>query len=267
MALGAFAAERRRQPARLLDRQHRLSAVHAAGQEPEDRRAAARTHRARGQRRLGHRQQDDLLRDRRRGHQAQRQVLPARPRAPTRTIWFMKRRTNCSTSASAARATTRSSCCEIAARPRPSFATFRPPCRRRRWKIIVPRQADHEYDVDHRGDLFYIRTNKGAKNFRVVTAPVSDPSEKNWKEFVAHRPGGEDRRHRSVCRSCWCCPNGKTAWSRSRSSISRPTAAPGRVSRAGLRGSARRRTANSTRRRCATTINRWSRRVRSSITT
>ena len=56
------------------------------------------------------------------------------------------------------------------------------------WKIILPRQADHEYDIDHRGDSFYIRTNKGAKNFRVVTAPVSDPSEKNWKEFVAHRP-------------------------------------------------------------------------------
>jgi len=56
------------------------------------------------------------------------------------------------------------------------------------WKVIVPRQADHEYDVDHRGDLFYIRSNKGAKNFRVVTAPVSDPSEKNWKEFIAHRP-------------------------------------------------------------------------------
>ena len=56
------------------------------------------------------------------------------------------------------------------------------------WKVILPRQADHEYDVDHRGNLFYIRKNKGAKNFRVVTAPVSDPSEKNWKEFVAHRP-------------------------------------------------------------------------------
>jgi oligopeptidase B len=56
------------------------------------------------------------------------------------------------------------------------------------WKTILTRQADHEYDVDHRGDLFYIRTNKGAKNFRVVTAPVSDPAEKNWKDFVAHRP-------------------------------------------------------------------------------
>jgi oligopeptidase B len=55
-------------------------------------------------------------------------------------------------------------------------------------KIILPRQPDHEYDVDHRGNLFYIRTNKGARNFRIVTAPVSDPSEKNWKEFVSHRP-------------------------------------------------------------------------------
>ena len=56
------------------------------------------------------------------------------------------------------------------------------------WKVILPRQKDHEYDVDHRNGLFYIRTNKGAKNFRVVTAPVSDSSEKNWKEFIAHRP-------------------------------------------------------------------------------
>jgi oligopeptidase B len=55
-------------------------------------------------------------------------------------------------------------------------------------KVILARQPEHEYDVDHRGDLFYIRTNRGAKNFRVVTAPVADPAEKNWKEFVAHRP-------------------------------------------------------------------------------
>src|SRR5438132_8713936 len=29
------------------------------------------------------------------------------------------------------------------------------------WKTILARQADHEYDVEHRGNLFYIRTNKG----------------------------------------------------------------------------------------------------------
>jgi oligopeptidase B len=55
-------------------------------------------------------------------------------------------------------------------------------------KVVLPRQPEHEYDTDYRDNLFYIRTNKGAKNFRIVTAPVSDPSEKNWKEFVAHNP-------------------------------------------------------------------------------
>jgi oligopeptidase B len=55
-------------------------------------------------------------------------------------------------------------------------------------KVIIPRTPEHEYDVDYRDGLFYIRTNKAAKNFRIVTAPVNDPSEKNWKEFVAHKP-------------------------------------------------------------------------------
>ena len=55
-------------------------------------------------------------------------------------------------------------------------------------KVILPRQPEHEYDVDYRNNLFYIRTNKGAKNFRIVTAPVNDPSEKNWKEFITHNP-------------------------------------------------------------------------------
>lgn len=55
-------------------------------------------------------------------------------------------------------------------------------------KTISPREADHEYNVDHRGKFFYIRTNKGAKNFRVVTAPASNSSQANWKELIAHRP-------------------------------------------------------------------------------
>ena len=56
------------------------------------------------------------------------------------------------------------------------------------FKVVLPREKEHEYDVDYRDNLLYIRTNKGAKNFRVVTAPFNDPSEKNWKEFVAHNP-------------------------------------------------------------------------------
>ncbi len=56
------------------------------------------------------------------------------------------------------------------------------------WKIVLPREKDHEYDVDFDEGKFYITTNKGAKNFRVVTAPVNDPSEKNWKEYIAANP-------------------------------------------------------------------------------
>jgi oligopeptidase B len=34
----------------------------------------------------------------------------------------------------------------------------------------------------------YIRTNKGAKNFRLVTAPVADPDPRNWREMTSPRP-------------------------------------------------------------------------------
>jgi oligopeptidase B len=53
--------------------------------------------------------------------------------------------------------------------------------------VIAAREKDREYDVDHRGDLFYIRVNDRGRNFRLVTAPVSDPRPANWKEIVSHR--------------------------------------------------------------------------------
>jgi oligopeptidase B len=55
-------------------------------------------------------------------------------------------------------------------------------------KVILPREANHEYDVDHYNGLFYITTNKGAKNFKVVTAPMSDPSPSHWTTFIEHNP-------------------------------------------------------------------------------
>lgn len=54
------------------------------------------------------------------------------------------------------------------------------------FKVILPREEKHKYTVDHREGLFYIRTNKDAKNFRLVTAPVEKPTE--WTELIAHRP-------------------------------------------------------------------------------
>ena len=56
------------------------------------------------------------------------------------------------------------------------------------FKVLLPREKGHKYDVDHRGELFYIRTNKGAKNFQMVTAPVATPDPKHWTVFIAHRP-------------------------------------------------------------------------------
>ncbi|MEJ7712479.1 MAG: hypothetical protein WKF84_22160 [Pyrinomonadaceae bacterium] len=55
------------------------------------------------------------------------------------------------------------------------------------FKVVQPRENLHEYYVDHHGGLFYIRTNKGAKNYRIVTTPVANPNIENWKELVAHR--------------------------------------------------------------------------------
>jgi len=56
-----------------------------------------------------------------------------------------------------------------------------------KFKLVHPRQQDMEYDVSHRGDHFYIVTNDNAKNFKLMRAPVSDPSKKNWEEVIPHR--------------------------------------------------------------------------------
>ncbi len=53
--------------------------------------------------------------------------------------------------------------------------------------VILPRVQDTEYDVTHHGDSFFIRTNDGAKTFRVVEAPVKDPSKAHWKEIIPGR--------------------------------------------------------------------------------
>lgn len=55
------------------------------------------------------------------------------------------------------------------------------------FQAVLPREKGHKYNADHRHGQFYIRTNKDAKNFRLVTAPVSDPSPRNWKELIPHR--------------------------------------------------------------------------------
>ncbi|HEY6343813.1 MAG TPA: S9 family peptidase [Bryobacteraceae bacterium] len=55
------------------------------------------------------------------------------------------------------------------------------------FRIVLPRVHEVEYDLTHRGDSFFIRTNDGARTFRVVEAPVGDPSKANWMEILPAR--------------------------------------------------------------------------------
>jgi oligopeptidase B len=57
-------------------------------------------------------------------------------------------------------------------------------------RLVAPRVTGIEYDIEHWNDRFIIRTNAGdAEDYKLVTAPVSDPSPANWTDLVPHRPG------------------------------------------------------------------------------
>jgi len=57
------------------------------------------------------------------------------------------------------------------------------------WKTLEPRKPGIEYYPDHNGDSFYIRVNDTGRNFRLVTAPITDPGARKWHEVMAHNPG------------------------------------------------------------------------------
>lgn len=52
------------------------------------------------------------------------------------------------------------------------------------FKIIQPRQHEMEYSVEQHGDRFYILTNDNAKNFKLMQAPINNPSKENWREVI-----------------------------------------------------------------------------------
>jgi oligopeptidase B len=52
---------------------------------------------------------------------------------------------------------------------------------------VHPRQQGMEYEVDHHGDRFFILSNEGAQNFKLLEAPAATPSKEHWKEVIAHR--------------------------------------------------------------------------------
>ncbi|HTR50633.1 MAG TPA: S9 family peptidase [Kofleriaceae bacterium] len=55
-------------------------------------------------------------------------------------------------------------------------------------RVVLPRERDHIYDVDHLDGKFFIRSNAGAKNFRLVEVAEADVADRSkWHDVVAAR--------------------------------------------------------------------------------
>lgn len=55
------------------------------------------------------------------------------------------------------------------------------------FKSFQPRMKDVLYDVVTLADKYLIRTNKDAKNFKLMECPLDKTSVDNWKDFIPHR--------------------------------------------------------------------------------
>src|SRR5579875_326320 len=54
--------------------------------------------------------------------------------------------------------------------------------------VVEPRHQGLEYRLDHLGTRFFIVTNDGAPNFRLLTAPDTTPGREHWSEALPHEP-------------------------------------------------------------------------------
>ena len=53
--------------------------------------------------------------------------------------------------------------------------------------IFQQRKSYIEYYIDHFEDIFYVKTNLEAKNFRLMKTPVDKTSKENWQEIIPNR--------------------------------------------------------------------------------
>jgi oligopeptidase B len=53
--------------------------------------------------------------------------------------------------------------------------------------LFLARENDHLYAVADGGDRFYVLSNDGAKNFRLLETPLDSTSKTSWQEVVPHR--------------------------------------------------------------------------------
>ncbi|WP_306118158.1 MULTISPECIES: S9 family peptidase [unclassified Roseitalea] len=67
--------------------------------------------------------------------------------------------------------------------------------------MVEPRRKGVEYEMEEGGDVFFILTNAdGAKDFKIMTAPVEAPQKANWTEVVPHEPGRLILNHQAYAR-------------------------------------------------------------------
>jgi len=52
---------------------------------------------------------------------------------------------------------------------------------------FATREPNHEYNIDHFDDKFYVVTNWNAQNFRLMETSEKATAKKNWKEIIPHR--------------------------------------------------------------------------------
>ncbi|MEZ4687639.1 MAG: S9 family peptidase [Bacteroidia bacterium] len=55
------------------------------------------------------------------------------------------------------------------------------------WTVFLPRERGHEYSLEHAGDHFYIRSNRNARNFKLMRCQEFAQKESSWETLVAHR--------------------------------------------------------------------------------
>jgi oligopeptidase B len=56
-----------------------------------------------------------------------------------------------------------------------------------RFEIFLPEEADHEYDIEHLGEEFIVRSNWQARNFRLARAPIGPGKRAEWVDVIGHR--------------------------------------------------------------------------------
>jgi len=55
------------------------------------------------------------------------------------------------------------------------------------FRVFLTREREHEYQIDHFQDKFFIRTNDQAKNFRLMATPIEKTGKEYWQEVIPHR--------------------------------------------------------------------------------